>query len=54
MTPVEVSLCAQATTSQESSDVGRGAVPGSASTTTGSARNGAPAVTLANFDENSP
>ena len=54
MTPVEVSLWAQVTTSHESSEVTCGAVPGSDSITTGSARNGAPLVTLANLDENSP
>jgi hypothetical protein len=54
ITPVDVSLCAQATTSHEASEVGAGASPGSAATTTGSARNGAAAVTLANFCENSP
>ena len=36
------------------SAVGAGAEPGSARTTTGSARNGAPRVDSANFDENSP
>jgi hypothetical protein len=34
--------------------VGAGALPGSAETTIGSARNGAPLVTEANFEENSP
>ena len=54
MTPVEVSLCAQAITSASGSATGVGASPGSASITIGSARNGAPAVALANFGENSP
>ena len=53
MTPVEVSLCAQATASTPSSDCGSGASPGSLLMTTGSSRNGAPAVTLANLLENS-
>ena len=52
--PVEVSLCAQATASALGSLVGSGASPGSALTTIGSARNGAPFVTVANFWENSP
>ena len=54
MTPVEVSLWAQAITSAAGSAVGAGASPGSASTRIGSARNGAAAVALANFRENSP
>jgi len=54
MTPVEVSFCAQATTSTPSADCGSGASPGSAVTTTGSPRNGAPCATLANLAENSP
>ena len=54
MAPVEVSLCAQATASALGSLVGSGASPGSALTTIGSARNGAPFVTVANFWENSP
>ena len=54
MTPVEVSLWAQAITSAAGSAVGSGASPGSASTTIGSWRNGAAAVDLANFEENSP
>ena len=41
MTPVEVSLCAQASTSASGSATGAGASPGSASTTIGSARKGA-------------
>ena len=45
MAPVEVSLCAQATASALGSLVGSGASPGSALTTIGSARNGAPFVT---------
>jgi hypothetical protein len=53
-TPVEVSLWAQASTSQEGSACGCGAVPGAALTTTGSARNGAPRVESANLAENSP
>ena len=53
-TPVEVSLWAQPMRSTESSEVGSGAVPGSELTTTGSARNGAPFATEANFAENSP
>jgi hypothetical protein len=52
--PVEVSLCAQARTSQVGSACGSGALPGSARTTTGSARKGAPRVDSANFAENSP
>jgi len=47
-------LWAQQTTSTVESDAGSGASPGSASTTIGSPRKGAPSVTLANFDENSP
>ena len=54
ITPVEVSLCAQPIRSTPSADRGAGALPGSALTTTGSARNGAPWVTLANFELNSP
>src|SRR3982751_2884475 len=54
ITPVDVSLWAQATTSQVGSDVGAGAVPGSLEMITGSARKGASRVTVANFDENSP
>ena len=54
MTPVEVSLCAHATASTPSSPRGAGASPGSADTTTGSPRKGAPRVTAANLDENSP
>ena len=54
MTPVEVSLCAQATTSTPASNVGAGASPGSLLTTIGSCRNGALAATLANLLENSP
>ena len=57
ITPVDVSLCAQATTSTSSppaADAGSGASPGSASTTIGSARNGAPSVTFVNLLENSP
>ena len=54
MTPVEVSLWAHATTSAAGSDFGRGASPGCELTTIGSARNGAPSVTLANLLENSP
>ena len=54
MAPVEVSLCAHATASALGSLVGSGASPGSAVTTIGSRRNGAPAVTVANFWENSP
>ena len=54
ITPVEVSLCAQARTSQLGSACGAGAEPGSALTITGSARNGAPFVDSANFAENSP
>ena len=53
-TPVEVSLWAQARTSQEGSACGSGAVPGSDLTTTLSARNGAPCVDSANLAENSP
>ena len=54
ITPVEVSLCAQAMTSASGSAVGVGAVPGSELTMIGSWRNGAPAAALANFCENSP
>jgi hypothetical protein len=60
ITPVDVSLCAQATTSAgspstpESIAPGSGASPGSAAITIESARNGAPEVTVANFCENSP
>ena len=54
MTPVEVSLWAQAITSAAGSAVGSGASPGAASTTIGSARNGAARVQDANFEENSP
>ena len=54
MTPVEVSLWAQAIASAAGSARGSGASPGSASTTIGSARKGAAAVALANFGENSP
>ena len=50
ITPVEVSLCAHAITSAPGSATGSGASPGSASTTIGSARNGAPRVTAANFE----
>ncbi len=52
--PVDVSLCAHASTSHDGSAVGSGALPGSALTTTGSARNGAPRVESANLEENSP
>src|SRR3954468_21025584 len=55
MTPVEVSLWAQPTTSQPSATARMtGASPGSADARTGSSRNGAPSVTLANLEENSP
>jgi hypothetical protein len=54
MTPVDVSLWAQAMTSASGSAFGTGAVPGSALTTIGSSRNGAPAAAVANFCENSP
>ena len=54
MTPVEVSLCAHASTSAAGSDRGSGASPGSASMTIGDSRNGAPAATFANLEENSP
>jgi hypothetical protein len=54
MTPVDVSLCAQAITSADGSDVGSGAVPGSDATTIGSFRKGASVVAVANFCENSP
>ena len=53
-TPVEVSLCAQASTSQLGSACGGGALPGAAEITTGSARKGAPRVLSANLAENSP
>ncbi len=51
---MEVSLCAQVMTSTPSAGSTAGAVPGSASVITGSARNGAPFVTVANLEENSP
>ncbi len=54
ITPVEVSLWAQASTSAAGSACGAGASPAGASITIGSARNGAPFVQAANFDENSP
>jgi hypothetical protein len=54
ITPVDVSLCAHATTSADGSEVGAGASPGSALTMIESCRNGASLVALANFDENSP
>ena len=54
MTPVEVSLCGQAYASTPGSGRTDGALPGSALIKTGSARNGAPAVTSANFEPNSP
>ena len=59
ITPVEVSLCAHAITSARprsarADGAGSGASPGSAAITSGSSRNGAPAVTSANFWENSP
>ena len=46
ITPVEVSLCAQATTSADGSDVGAGASPASALTTIESCRKGASLVDL--------
>jgi hypothetical protein len=52
ITPVEVSLWAQAMTSAPGSLRGSGASPGSAWTTTGSSRNGAAWVTFANLLEN--
>ena len=54
ITPVEVSLCAHAYASMPASARAAGALPGSARSTEGSPRNGAPAVTSANFEENSP
>ena len=54
ITPVEVSLCAQAITSASPGSRSSGALPGSAACTIGSARKGARAVASANFDENSP
>jgi hypothetical protein len=60
ITPVEVSLCAHARTSAPPSaaagpmEAGSGASPASAEIVIGSARNGAPVVTAANFWENSP
>jgi hypothetical protein len=54
ITPVDVSLWAQAITSADGSPAGSGASPGSALRTTGSARNGARVVTVANLLENSP
>ena len=54
MTPVEVSLCAQAIASTAGSPIGSGASPGSACRTIGSPRNGALRVTSANLRLNSP
>jgi hypothetical protein len=57
ITPVDVSLWAQAITSTSSpptSDGGVAASPGSASITIGSRRNGAWRVQAANLAENSP
>src|SRR3954447_4713793 len=54
ITPVEVSLCAQAYTSTPGSARGRGRVPVADSITVGSARNGALRAAVANFEENSP
>ena len=54
MTPVEVSLCAQAIASTAGSPIGCGASPGSACRTIGSPRNGALRVTSANLRLNSP
>ena len=59
ITPVEVSLWAHVITSAGgwacvAAATGSGASPAGASTTIGSARNGAPFVQVANFEENSP
>ena len=53
-TPVEVSLCAQAIASTDGSDVGTGALPGSALMTIGSPMNGLAATAEATFALNSP
>ena len=53
-TPVDVSLCAQATTSTDGSDCGSGALPGSALMTIGSPTNGLAATAEANLELNSP
>jgi len=53
-TPVEVSLCAQPMRSTDGSEVGSGALPGSALTTIGSPMNGLFLATEANFELNSP
>jgi hypothetical protein len=54
MTPVEVSLCAQAYASTPRCAGGRASEPGSALATSGGCRNGASATPEANFAENSP
>ncbi len=54
MTPVDVSLCAQAYTSAPGTARAAGRVPGSPLVTTESARNGALFVTVANLLVNSP
>jgi hypothetical protein len=53
-TPVEVSLWVSAYVSTPASALGCGWVPGGDSMTVGASSHGAAAVTLANFDENSP
>ena len=53
-TPVDVSLCAQATTSTDGSDWGCGALPGSAFRMIGSPTNGLAATAEANLALNSP
>ena len=54
MTPVDVSLCAQAYASMPGVATGSGWVEKSLSITSGSARNGAAATALANLAVNSP
>ena len=54
MTPVEVSLCAQAITSADGSETGAGALPASATTLIGSPTNGFLATQEANLALNSP
>jgi hypothetical protein len=54
ITPVEVSLWAQAIASAAASARGSGASPGSASIRIGASRKGAVVVDLANLPENSP
>src|SRR5215468_10689037 len=54
ITPVEVSLCAQAYASTPASARGSGLVPGAELITVGAPRNGAPLTTVTNLAENSP